>query len=147
MNDNLGLDDRKIKAIDLIIKGENISKVAEIVGCARQTVYDWLKDDKFKAEMDRQTTELKKQIDKKLLINVEPLLDKLIKIALKSKADKTSLDACIYALNRLAGTPTSKVADVTEDTGKTKETIDLDIVKDKVHKVIDITEHKEKKAE
>lgn len=110
------MSDDKLKAIELILKGNTIADVARIVGVNRKTIYNWLANDEFKAELDRQTTELKNGIDKKLLTNVEPILDKLIKIALNGNSEKTSLDACIYALNRLVGTPTTKVADVTEPT-------------------------------
>lgn len=41
------------------------------------------------------------------------MIDKLIKIALKSNSDKTSLEAIEYALNRVLGTPTNKTQDVT----------------------------------
>lgn len=54
-------------------------------------------------------------------MNVEPLIDKLIKIALKSTSDKTSLDACIYALNRLCGTPNNKIQDITNETGNAND--------------------------
>lgn len=121
----MGLDDRKLKAIDLIIKGENISKVAEIVGVNRATIYNWMNDKNFKAELSRQTTELKSQIDKKLLTNIEPLLEKLVKIALKSKSDKTALDACIYAINRIVGTPTARTQDVAS-TNINKDPVDID---------------------
>ena len=61
---------------------------------------------------------LKSNVDSKILSNIEPLIDKLIKIALKSSSDKTSLDAIIYALNRVLGTPTNKIQDVNNNGDK-----------------------------
>lgn len=123
------MEENKLKAIELILKGNTIADVARIVGVNRKTIYNWLDNKEFKAELDRQTTALKNGIDKKLLSNVEPILDKLLKIALKSNSEKTSLDACIYTLNRIVGTPTNKVADVSEskdnDDDKSKDMEDL----------------------
>lgn len=112
------LDDRQLKAVELLATGETVSETARLVGVNRRTVGEWKKQDKFKAELNRQIAELKFNVEKKILSNVNPMLDKLIKIALKSDSDKTSLDAIIYAINRLCGTPTNKTQDITDSTGK-----------------------------
>ena len=65
-------------------------------------------------------------IKKNILDNMTPLMDKLIKIALKSSSDKTSLDAIIYALNRVCGTPTNKTQDVTEDQDKDNKNTNIE---------------------
>lgn len=132
----MGLDDKKLQAIELIIKGEKIADVARIVGVNRKTVYNWLDNKEFKAELDRQTTEQKNQIDNKILIKVEPIINKLLDIALKSSSDKTALDACIYAINRLVGSPTHKTQEVQQE--QLQEEINLDVVKDKVGNIINI---------
>ena len=116
------LNEKQLKAIELLIKGESINDIAATLGVTRQSVSTWKnKDEMFKAEMDKCVQELKSKVSDKLLMNIEPLMDKLIKIALKSSSEKTSLDACIYALNRLCGTPTNKIADVTNATGNDKD--------------------------
>lgn len=112
------LTDKQLKALELLVTGETVSETARLVGVNRKTITEWKKQDKFKVELDRQVAELKSGIEKKILTNLNPLLDKLMKIALKSDSDKTSLDAIIYAINRVAGTPTSKVADVSEEEKK-----------------------------
>ena len=56
--------------------------------------------------------------------NINPLIDRAIRIALKGKSDKTSLDAIIYLLNRVLGTPTNKTQDIT-DTDKEDNTVDI----------------------
>ncbi len=119
------LNEKQLKASELLAKGENKSKTAEIVGVNRKTIDRWLMLDIFKAEVDRQVALLKSKVNEKIAMNVEPLMDRLINIALKSDSEKTSLDAIIYAVNRLVGTPTSKVADVTEET-KDKEVVNID---------------------
>lgn len=112
------LDDRQLKAIELLATGETVSSTADLVGVNRKTIAEWKKQDKFKAELDRQTTELKFNVEKKILSQINPLLDKLMKIALQSDSDKTSLDAIIYSINRLIGTPTNKSQDITDDSNK-----------------------------
>ena len=113
------LTEKQVRAIDLIIKGETLSDVARLVGVSRQTVSFWKNSDEvFKAELEKSIQGLKSQVNARILDNMTPLMDKLIKIALKSNSDKTSLDAIIYALNRVCGTPTNKTQDVTEDQDK-----------------------------
>ncbi|WP_160678741.1 phBC6A51 family helix-turn-helix protein [Clostridium sp. C8-1-8] len=112
------LTDKQLKALELLVTGETVSETARLVGVNRKTITEWKKQEKFKVELDRQVAELKSGIEKKILTNLNPLLDKLMKIALKSDSDKTSLDAIIYAINRVAGTPTSKIADVSEEEKK-----------------------------
>ena len=115
---NKELNEKQLKAIELMIKGESINDIAATLGVSRQSVSTWKnKDEVFKAELDKCVQELKSKVNDKLLMNIEPLMDKLVKIALKSNSEKTSLDACIYALNRLCGTPTNKNQDVTDTTG------------------------------
>lgn len=116
---NKELNEKQLKAIELIIKGESINDIAATLGVSRQSVSNWKnKDETFKAELDKSVQELKTKVNDKLLMNIEPLMDKLVKIALRSNSEKTSLDACIYALNRLCGTPTNKTQDITDSIGK-----------------------------
>ena len=116
-----------MRAIDLIIKGETLSDVARLVGVSRQTVSFWKNSDEvFKAELEKSIQGLKSQVNARILDNMTPLMDKLIKIALKSSSDKTSLDAIIYALNRVCGTPTNKTQDVTEDQDKDNKNTNIE---------------------
>lgn len=119
------LDDRQLKAVELLATGETVSATAKKVGVNRKTIGEWKKQDKFKAEVDRLVAELKSGVEKKILTNINPMLDKLMDIALKSDSDKTSLDAIIYAINRLCGTPTNKTQEISSDNDKT-DIVDID---------------------
>ena len=113
MNNDV-LNEKQIQAIELLAKGETISDVAKMVGVSRQSVSTWKNNNKvFKDELAKYVQGLKSGIDTKIMNNIHPLVDRLIKIALKSKSDKTSLEAIEYALNRVLGTPTNKTQDVT----------------------------------
>lgn len=120
------LDERQLKAIELLAIGETISSTANIVGVNRKTISEWKKQDKFKVELDRQVSELKSNVEKKILSNINPMMDKLIKIALKSSSDKTSLDAIIYALNRVLGTPTNKTQEVNDGNNKNSAPVNIE---------------------
>ncbi|MGG7149671.1 phBC6A51 family helix-turn-helix protein [Clostridium neonatale] len=109
------LNEKQLRACELVAKGENNTNIAKLIGKTRKTVIEWKKDDMFKAEVDRQVSLLKSRVDEKIAMNVEPLMDKLMQIALKSDSEKTSLDAIIYAVNRFVGTPTNKTQDITEN--------------------------------
>lgn len=126
------LDTRQLKAIELLASGETVRVVADSVGVNRKTVYDWLKKENFKAELDRQVKELKSNVEKKLLSNVNPFLDELTKIALYSDSDKTRLDAITYCINRLVGTPTKVQQDITGEDTKENNNIDIDSVLEEI---------------
>ena len=120
--DNQVLNDKQMKAIELILQGMSVTDIAKHIGASRQAVSGWKNNNElFKAELDKQRQLMEQHVHSKLLMSVEPLMDKLIHIALKSKNENTSLNACIYAINRLCGTPTNKTEDVTEQsTGNEK---------------------------
>lgn len=124
--DNKELSQQQLKAIELLLKGTSINDIATITGVSRQTISTWKnKNEVFKAELDKSLQTLKSEVNNRILLNIEPLVDKLVRIALKSKSDKTSLDAIIYAINRLCGTPTNKTQDIT-DTKDDNNPIDID---------------------
>ena len=124
MADNV-LNEKQIQAIELIAKGETLTDVARIIGVSRTSVSTWRnKNELFKAELDKYVQGLKDGVDKRIMNNINPLVDRAIRIALKGKSDKTSLDAIIYLLNRVLGTPTNKTQDIT-DTDKEDNTVDI----------------------
>ena len=127
------LNEKQLKAIELLIKGDTIVSIAKKIGVSRNSITAWKNDETFKAEMCKQVQGLKSKVDEKLLISLEPLLDKLVDIALNAESDKTALDAIIYAINRVCGTPTSKVQDVTENDEK-KAPVDIDAALENIKK-------------
>ena len=124
MTDNV-LNEKQMQAIELIAKGETLTDVARIIGASRTSVSTWKnKNEVFKAELNKYIQGMKDGVDKRIMNNINPLVDRAIRIALKGKSDKTSLDAIIYLLNRVLGTPTNKTQDVT-DTDKEDNTVDI----------------------
>lgn len=124
MTDNV-LNEKQMQAIELIAKGETLTDVARIIGASRTSVSTWKnKNELFKAELNKYIQGMKDGVDKRIMNNINPLIDRAIRIALKGKSDKTSLDAIIYLLNRVLGTPTNKTQDIT-DTDKEDNTVDI----------------------
>ena len=124
MTDNV-LNEKQMQAIELIAEGETLTDVARIIGASRTSVSTWKnKNEVFKAELDKYVQGMKDGVDKRIMNNINPLVDRAIRIALKGKSDKTSLDAIIYLLNRVLGTPTNKTQDVTY-TDKEDNTVDI----------------------
>ena len=133
------LNDKQMRAIELLANGENKQTTAKLVNVNPKTIYAWLKMDVFKAELERQVIELKKQIETKLAVQVEPLMDNLIKLALTSKDESIKLKATTYALDRLYGKATSKqdINVTTVDKTAQLENID-DILKEIDVEVVDV---------
>ena len=131
---NNTLNEKQIRAIELIAQGETTTDVAKMVGVSRQSVTTWKnKNELFKAELDKYIKGMKDGVDKRIMNNINPLIDRAIRIALKGKSDKTSLDAIIYLLNRVLGTPTNKTQDVT-DTDKEDNTVDINSLLEEIIK-------------
>lgn len=139
---NKTLTDKQIQAIELIAQGENISDTAKLIGVSRTTVSTWKNNNElFKAELDKSLQALKSDSDTQILSNINSLTNRLIKIALKSNSDKTSLDAIIYALNRVLGTPTNKVQDISSTGNDNNEPVDINAILEEIKRennVIDL---------
>lgn len=105
------IDERKKKLIDLLVDGRTSkTDIAKMIGVSRQTIYEWLDNDhEILAEVDRQLTVLRNQVDKQIKANLAPVVDELLKIALTCSDSRTRNNACQYLINRVLGTPTSNV--------------------------------------
>ncbi len=134
------LTEAQLKASQMLANGETQMNVAKIIGVNVKTIQRWLKDDLFKADVDKNVRLLKNKVEENISRNIEPIVDRLIEIALKSKSEKNSLDACIYAINKLTGTPTNKVQNITENDSNNDD-VDMDKLLNEVSdNVIDISQ-------
>ncbi|NMA49623.1 MAG: helix-turn-helix domain-containing protein [Tissierellia bacterium] len=104
------LDEAKIDCINMIVEGVRISDIAIKIKKSRQTIYNWLNDDKeFKAELDRVLQRIKSQGEQKILVNLNKYIDNIEYLAMKAKSEKIKLDANAYLTDRVLGRPTSKL--------------------------------------
>jgi SOS response regulatory protein OraA/RecX len=119
------LDEIKEKAITYLLKGEGVSDVAKLVGKSRQAIYNWLDDEEFKAELDKRRQEIITKGNAILLAELNSSVERIKKIAIKSKSEKVKLDANTYLIDRVLGKTTTKVeTNVNEnDTNKVNDDI------------------------
>ncbi len=75
------LTDRQLKALPFIVTAPTYTEGAKKAGVDRVTVYKWLKDPEFKAELDRQREEIAQEafgvLQQSLTKAVETLVDML----------------------------------------------------------------------
>jgi hypothetical protein len=85
-------------AIEHLLQGQSDRAVAEAVGVARQTVWEWRKHDPlFIAELNRQRSELWKEAHERLRSLANRALD-VVELQLGSDDPKASLAAAKYVL-------------------------------------------------
>ena len=106
-------------------QGYSKSRIAKEIGVNVKTVTAWTKKEEFNAEVEKVLERQKLSIEETIKRNVEPIMSRMLGIALSSESDKTSLDACIYLVNRLLGTPTAKTIEVTEETVEVENIDDI----------------------
>jgi len=81
---NNTLSEKKIIAIQALMRSRTCAEAARAAGVSRVTIYQWLKDDLFNAELDKQKNELIKRSSQKLAGALEQAVDVLIDL-LKAK--------------------------------------------------------------
>ncbi|WP_051263266.1 phBC6A51 family helix-turn-helix protein [Tuberibacillus calidus] len=103
------LDDRKILAIELLADGEYTkTEIAKKCGIARQTLYDWLDNDLFRAELDRRLQQKKSLVQKKIDGKLDFVIEKLYELANDSSNKRVQAQVLQYLADRALGKPTSK---------------------------------------
>ena len=122
------LGEKHFKAIEYIIKGENLSNVARITGVSRTALYNWLEEEEFKAELNRQRQEIKDSAKERINANIGIYIAQLHEIATTSQSEKARIEASTYLLNRVLGTPTRVQQDITREDTKENNNIDIDSV-------------------
>lgn len=129
------LNERQNKEAELYAQGVNVTNIAKLCDCSRQTIYNDMERKEWKAKVDDLLTEAKQVANNKLNNDVELYVDELKKIALTSKSENNKKDALMYLLNRIYGTPTNKTQDITdkqEDNSVNQEELDKEFTKFKV---------------
>ena len=138
------LDDRKILAIQYLAEGEKPkTEIAKLVGISRQTVYDWLDDDEFKAELDRRLQQRKVLVEKIIDSKLEEAVKSLWELAKTTKNARVKAQTLQYLIDRALGKATSKLE--VEAVQQKSANVDDDILEASYEDYIDIDEEEEKK--
>jgi len=104
------LTEKQSDAMDRIIKGDTITDIARDTGCTRQTLYIWMKNEEWTAEMDHRvdvfTQAAKKRVLTLLTGQVDAYIGNLWDIASdRENAPTVRLQATQYAMKLLEGMP------------------------------------------
>jgi len=83
-NKGLRLSEKQVIAIQALMRSRTYSEAAEAAGVSRATLYRWLKNDLFNAELSKQQNELIKRSSRKLAGSLDLAVDVLIDL-LKTK--------------------------------------------------------------
>lgn len=123
--------------IVMLINGENISDIANILNRSRQTIYDWLKKDYIKAEVDRRRQELTRQGNAVILKDLTTYIRNIQALANDASDKRTALAANQYLINRVYGNPKESLDVVQEnigDSGTDVDTLSIKLSKFKKNK-------------
>ncbi|MBU3098369.1 MULTISPECIES: phBC6A51 family helix-turn-helix protein [Clostridium] len=119
------LDERQIRAVEAKAKGFTITDVAKEAGVSRNTVYEWIKLEEFKAELSRFEQDFLSST-KQAVISYGPIVvEELKKLATKGKSEKVRLDALSKLLDKTMSNA-NKIE--LSDTRDTKDNVPVDVL-------------------
>lgn len=93
--------------VSLLLKGENITDIAKKLHCSRQSIYDWLKRDDVKADVDRRRRDLINQGNQIIVNDLASYIENIKDLANDKSDKRVCLAANQYLINRIYGNPTS----------------------------------------
>jgi predicted house-cleaning noncanonical NTP pyrophosphatase (MazG superfamily) len=127
VNRGMVLGEKHYKCINLLIEGNKITEIAKLLPASRQAIYNWLEDEEFKAELDKQRQEIKKRGQDKILAKFDTYIDKIHEIALNSSSDNVKLNALEFLVEHVVGKAPNKQEIITGDS-KDNDIQDIDDV-------------------
>lgn len=125
----MDLTEKHFDAIELIVEGRTMVDVAKIVGIGRRTLYRWMEDGNFKAELHKRKQVLETEANEKICSRLDMYVEEMHKLAMTSKSDKVKQDALTYLMDRVLGRPTSKISNIEGNSDNSgTDIIDIDFV-------------------
>ncbi|MBU3176075.1 helix-turn-helix domain-containing protein [Clostridium estertheticum] len=119
------LDERQIRAVEAKAKGFTITDVAKEAGVSRNTIYEWIKLEEFKAELSRFEQDFLSST-KQAVISYGPIVvEELKKLATKGKSEKIRFDALSKLLDKTMSNA-NKIE--LSDTRDTKDNVPIDVL-------------------
>lgn len=108
MNENI-ITQQQHDMVSMLIAGENITDIAKKLNVNRNTIYNWLKKDDIRAEVDKRTQELAHQGNRVIAKDLVTYIDNIKELASDKSDKRVCLAANQYLLNRIYGNPTSNI--------------------------------------
>lgn len=120
------LTEKQSCMVNCLIEGENITDIAKQLNVSRQTIYDWMKRENVKAEIDKRRQEITRQATAIILQDITKNIRNIQALANDPSDKRTALAANQYLINRIFGNPKDQleIGDGQEqDSGLDNETI------------------------
>ncbi|WP_404443462.1 helix-turn-helix domain-containing protein [Sutcliffiella horikoshii] len=103
------IDDRKALAIQYLADGQlPKTEIAKKLGIARQTIYEWLDNVEFKAELDKRLQQRKVLVEKIIDGKLENAVDSLFELAETTDNARVKAQVLQYIIDRGLGKPVAK---------------------------------------
>lgn len=126
MNETV-LTQQQSDMVNMMIAGENISDIARKLNVNRNTVYNWLKKDHVRAELDKRKQELTNQGNRIIMKDLSTYIGNIKELANDKSDKRVCLAANQYLINRVYGSPTSNVnVDGNSDGVEVQDVADLE---------------------
>ena len=123
------LDERQIKAVEAKSKGFTITDVAKEAGVSRNTVYEWIKLEAFKAELSKLEQDFLSSTKQAVISYGPKVVEELKKLATSGKSEKIRFDALSKLLDKTMSNATKiEIADGRDD----KDNVDTDVLDDEI---------------
>ena len=118
------LDDRMLRAIQSICKGDTVTDIAKFAEVSRNTIYKWYENKEFKAEVGRCEQESISSTIKSVTSYAPTNVRGLIRLAESARSEKVRLDARLALLNKTMSNATRIEIDNVTDGDK----VDSDVL-------------------
>lgn len=108
-------DERYERVIDLYLEGMTIVDISKITGVSRPTIYKLLEDEEYKSVINKRLQDLRNAGQNRLQNKLITYVGELEKLAMTTDNENTKKDCLFYLINRILGTPTSKIEQTVEE--------------------------------
>lgn len=123
------LTNKQLEAVDMLMDGLNKSAIADKLKVSRTTLYKWIENEEFKAELDRRKQKICNDALSDLKGSTKDLLKAVEKLAYTAENEGIRLQALNSLLDRTLGKATTK-QEIELSSNKEAENIDLDTLLD-----------------
>ena len=132
------LNNKQLKAIDMLMDGVNKTAIADKIKVNRTTLYNWLENEEFKLELDRRQQEISRHALSDLKGDTKQILEAVKELGYKAESEAVRLSALNSLLDRILGKATAKQEIELSNTDNNTD-VDLDsLLEDKDSNVIDL---------
>lgn len=91
--------------LDMLLEGKTVASISRVLGKSRTTIYNWLRLDYIKVELENRKVELKREARDKITNNVLVYIENMRDLACNSTDPRVKLQANKYLLDQVIGTP------------------------------------------